>query len=269
MAKKILVIGDTIIDKTVFTEAIGISLESPTLKTKLLSDEISYGGAANVAKNIARLGSECSFITIGEVDIPEVRTVSLPGTSAKKTRIWVHRRDSDYRHLQINEEASGENKLLLQEIEYILASQDAVVICDYGHGVFDPWKIEKIIQRCNNRDIPIYCSSQISDSYVDYSVFNGADYVVLNSNEFEQQKEAIDSKIIVTQGKAGCSVYYGKKQVYQVPSVSVDAIDTTGAGDCFLAAFCSFGLDEIPALEFANKYAAKSTLVKGTGFYEE
>ena len=116
MAKKILVIGDTIIDKTVFTEAIGISLESPTLKTKLLSDEISYGGAANVAKNIARLGSECSFITIGEVDIPEVRTVSLPGTSAKKTRIWVHRRASDYRHLQINDDASGQNELLLQDL---------------------------------------------------------------------------------------------------------------------------------------------------------
>ena len=269
MAKKILVVGDTIIDKNVFTEAIGISLESPTLKTKILSKDISYGGAANVAKNIARLGSECSFITIGEVDIPGVRTVSLPGTPAKKSRIWVHRRDSDYKHLQINEEAGGENETLVREFEDILSSNDAVVICDYGHGIFSANQIRKIIETCNAKSIPVYCSSQISDSYVDYSVFNGANYVVLNSDEFNQQKENITSLAIVTDGEFGCGVWWKNKCILKVPAFEVDAVDTTGAGDCFLAAFCSSDLEEEDALKFANEYAAKSTLVKGTGFYEE
>lgn len=202
MAKKVLVIGDTIIDNTIFTEAIGISLESPTLKTHFLSDEISYGGAANVAKNVARLGCDCSFITIGDVSIPEVQTVGLPGSPAKKTRIWVHRKDSEHKHIQINEDGNGESSLLLQKFEYLLGSQDAVVLCDYGHGIFSDIVIREIIELCN---VPVYCSSQISDSYVDYSIFDGSDYVVLNSEEFQQQKETIDSRLIVTDGESGCS----------------------------------------------------------------
>ena len=133
MAKNILVIGDTIIDDSIFTDAIGLSLESPTLKTELTSREIEYGGAANVVKNIIHLGSECTFITSGEVKLPKVSLINLQGNPARKMRVWVRRGDSDYKYIQVNENSSGAIDVF--EDWKLIDEHDLVVLCDYGHGV--------------------------------------------------------------------------------------------------------------------------------------
>ena len=62
-SKKILIVGDTIVDRNIYLEAIGLSLESPTLKTSLIKEDIKFGGAANVAKYASLLGAEVTFIT--------------------------------------------------------------------------------------------------------------------------------------------------------------------------------------------------------------
>ena len=52
---KYLVVGDTILDETIELEACGLSLESPTIKTSLVTRMTDYGGAANVAKYLSKL----------------------------------------------------------------------------------------------------------------------------------------------------------------------------------------------------------------------
>ena len=62
--KTILVIGDPILDISVYSEAIGLSLETPTLKTKKIVSSTTMGGAANVVKNCLALGAKCHFVTV-------------------------------------------------------------------------------------------------------------------------------------------------------------------------------------------------------------
>ena len=62
--KRVLVIGDSILDSDVYTEPFGWSLETPTPKLRYRSSDVTYGGAANVVKNILELGARCSFITL-------------------------------------------------------------------------------------------------------------------------------------------------------------------------------------------------------------
>jgi ribokinase len=66
------------------------------------------------------------------------------------------------------------------------------------------------------------------------------------------------SSVIVTLGSRGCDVL-ADGQVQHVPSFPVEAVDTTGAGDCFNAALAvalARGLRMVEAVQYANAAAA-------------
>ena len=60
---KFLIVGDTIIDEDIFLIASGISLETPTLKTTYDTNKVKYGGAANVARQLADYDLDVTFLT--------------------------------------------------------------------------------------------------------------------------------------------------------------------------------------------------------------
>ena len=62
--KRVLVIGDSILDLNTYTTPLGFALETPTPKYKKEKKEFAYGGAANVVNNILGLGAKCTFITV-------------------------------------------------------------------------------------------------------------------------------------------------------------------------------------------------------------
>jgi ribokinase len=74
--------------------------------------------------------------------------------------------------------------------------------------------------------------------------------------------------VVITLGKKGCVVAEpGDGNPYHIPSVPVKAIDTTGAGDCFvgtMAYYLSQGKPLRVACERANAIAAISVQAKGT-----
>lgn len=275
MAKKVLVIGDTIIDETINTKSIGVSLESPTMKTEYVSSNISYGGAANIVKNISHLGSDTQFITIGsDLDISGVDVISMDGIPHKKTRIWCSHGDSDYKLLQVNH--NGTSPLSSHDfILNVIDDQDVVVISDYKKGLFHGGLISEIIQKCSDLGIECICSSQISDSHYDYGVFSKSDFTIMNANEYDTFKNRVmyllyNCSCVVTMGKKGSCCYSsdGKTKIYS-GGYPVTSIDTTGAGDCFVAAFVHSDETTVGGrMDFANKYAALSTTVKGTDIYE-
>jgi ribokinase len=76
-----------------------------------------------------------------------------------------------------------------------------------------------------------------------------------------------DQTICVTLGKRGVLALAGREEL-SVPGRAVKAIDTTGAGDCFvgaLAAQLSEGVDLHAALAFANAAASISVQRMGAG----
>src|SRR5690606_29105769 len=103
------------------------------------------------------------------------------------------------------------------------------------------------------------------------SLVPSADVVVVNEHEAAQlagfegdpseQAQAIrtgDQVVVVTLGSEGV-VSSGPSGDHVVAGIPVHAVDTTGAGDCFLgvlAAALAEGFDLLPALERANRAAS-------------
>lgn len=111
-----------------------------------------------------------------------------------------------------------------------------------------------------------------------YSMIPKASIVKISNDELEyimgSPIEAVSARhmlklgpklIIVTRGAAGCG-YYWMKGSGNIPAQKVEAVDTTGAGDCFFGNFVSKFLDsgldinnitndDLPAVERCLRYA--------------
>lgn len=91
------------------------------------------------------------------------------------------------------------------------------------------------------------------------------DVLVVNETEWEALGRPTAGTVVVTRGGAGCVVLHEGAR-HAVPAVPVDAVDTTGAGDCFAAALAwgvGSGLPVLDAVGFASRAAALSVTVPG------
>ncbi|SDN34923.1 ribokinase [Bacillus sp. OK048] len=81
----------------------------------------------------------------------------------------------------------------------------------------------------------------------------------------EQDIEKLKEKCVVTKGSKGVTIYKSGKEI-EIPSIEVEAVDTTGAGDSFngaLAVALSDGVEVEDACRFANVIGAISVTKLG------
>lgn len=248
--KKLLIIGDTIVDQYVFTEAVGLSLESPCMKTKFMNSQSMYGGAANVARIASYLGAKVSFVTsvskITEYQLAtqyEIKVINIKETKDNiKSRYFIQRQNIIHQYLQINDCTDNQQdaNLVLDE------DYDVVAFSDYRLGLID----QNIIDIIKNKTTVTYAASQVSSNNPNFELYNWVNYLVCN----EEESKFLSSlnNVFITKGHKGCS-YNGKDYpAYAVPSVK----QIIGAGDCFYAALLVFD-DVEKANEIAGKYVAK------------
>jgi ribokinase len=107
------------------------------------------------------------------------------------------------------------------------------------------------------------------------NVINGVTYITPNEHEYKivlQTNETIDeilkkypNKLLITCGAAGV-MYFDGNEVQTVPSINIDVVDTTGAGDTFTGAFgvaISEGYSLRDAISFGNIAAGLSITKMG------
>jgi D-beta-D-heptose 7-phosphate kinase/D-beta-D-heptose 1-phosphate adenosyltransferase len=233
---KVLVIGDSCIDRYTYGVCERISPEAPVPILNFINVEEKLGMAANVEKNLSSLGMQTTLLTNHEKIIKER---------------FVEKRNMQ-QLLRVDYESLPLKKLdieLLKNIE--MDSFDAIVISDYDKGFITNDIIDSIIIK-NKNILPIFVDSKKKD----LSRFINC---IIKVNETEEKnviKWPDNCKKIVTLGSIGAKycekIYKGKK---------VEVFDVCGAGDSFLAGlvlgFLSLNNLE-KAIQLANKVAAVS-----------
>ncbi len=79
--------------------------------------------------------------------------------------------------------------------------------------------------------------------------------------------DRVGCRLLVTLGEAGSALVATDGAVHRVPAPTVDAVDTTGAGDAFVGGFIwalAGGRDEVDAVGIATTVAADSVTRPGT-----
>jgi ribokinase len=114
-----------------------------------------------------------------------------------------------------------------------------------------------------------FCLNAAPAREVPVEVWHRADVVIVNQTERDHYGSALDEcrgLVVVTMGKAGAEALQDGRVVAQARPPQVEAIDTVGAGDAFVAALAVSLLEDLglePALKRACAAGALATTRAG------
>lgn len=257
---RVLVAGDVMLDRYWHGDTSRISPEAPVPVVHVGVTEERAGGAANVALNMASLGTQTRLLGITGTD---------PAAAAVGTILDAAGIDSDLqrladvqtvtklrvisRHQQLLrldfEDAlqSVDAGRLLQAYRNALEACDVVVLSDYGKGTLS--QAAEMISMARAAGKPVLVDPRAAD----FSGYTGASVITPNLAEFarvaghyetEQElasraAELIErlelEAILLTRGEHGMTLFRPGKTELHLPTRAREVFDVTGAGDTVIA----------------------------------
>jgi D-beta-D-heptose 7-phosphate kinase/D-beta-D-heptose 1-phosphate adenosyltransferase len=292
--RRLIVVGDIIVDEYNTGEALGLSAETPTIVVKHLSGRQSLGGAALMVRNVLAIGGSALFVsligddayqeTIASFEHPRLKKiieVEAGRSTIVKSRYWVNGyKLLQWDHLDHRPPKEASVNRLLQELDRHLPEADALIISDYRHGLVTPGFARALVKAGTGAGKLVYVDSQVSQRAANHHWYAGASLFCLNEREamgvdpqydaadlphaLERLKELLQAQsIVLKRGAKGCCALLNDGYT-EAPAANVAALDTTGAGDAFFAAL-SLAPSHLTAqhLALANAWAGLSTTTLG------
>ena len=286
--KKILVVGDSILDKYYYGEVERISPEAPIPINHVLKIKNKLGGAANVANNLQKLNCQVSIMThIGNdkngIDLLKefngIKVIPFYSNQPTTTKIRIIGNNQQMLRLDFEEQLQIENEnMIINQIKENIRDKDAVIISDYDKG-FCTRNICQSIIKSNKLVI-------IDPKGEDWSKYKNASYITPNIKELsdacllkiknEDKNIEINAiKIInklnlqgllVTRSEKGLSII-SKNKVDHLLAKEKEVRDVTGCGDTALAVFTmakANGINDKEAAHLANLAAGITVTKVGT-----
>ncbi len=294
-AFRILVIGDVMLDRSIWGDVDRISPEAPVPVLRSVRTTNSPGGAANVAMNLVGLGVKVTqagfwgddgemrqlsaILTAAGVDASGMVVAGQPTIS--KTRIVSRHQqllrldvESDVPHFQ------AENQELLERSLALARTADAIILSDYAKGALSAALCQAVIALARERGIPVL----VDPKGRDFTKYAGATTICPNLQELGlvagippgnlEQLLAAGQKLVtqlgidyltVTMSEKGIRILDADSFIHS-PTRAREVFDVTGAGDTVIAALAASlaaGLDAETGVNLAN--IAAGIVVAKTG----
>src|SRR3989344_780352 len=170
-SKKVLVIGDIMLDKYIWGDVSRISPEAPVQVVNIVKETYEPGGASNVANNIASLDGSAFMVGIvgnddaknillqelkkRKIDIdgiftdndkPTIQKIRIMGRSQQLLRVDYEKKE--HVHKDIEDSLIGFLKKTVKEI-------DIIVISDYAKGVITPKFCDALLELSRLHSKPV------------------------------------------------------------------------------------------------------------------
>ena len=263
--KKVLIIGDSMIDAYLWGEVNRMSPEAPVPVVEVKKHENRLGGAANVALNLKALGANpilCSVIGTDERGIlfkklMKESNLSIEGilsTNKRKTTIKTRVISKNKHQLRIDEE---ETSPILQVKEFLkltislMDDIDVIILQDYNKGVLTADIIKAVIASANKKRIPTIVDPKKLNfnSYKNCTIFKPnlseikegmkVDFDANNIAEIEETTAKLRKKlsvdgILLTLSERGICINC-EKEFKHTPAFKRNIIDVSGAGDTVIS----------------------------------
>lgn len=270
---KIVVIGSSSMDLVVTSDqrpGAGETVLGRSFKT------VPGGKGANQAVAAARLGAEVYMIgCVGDDHYGTAILENFKQNGVDVTNVEpVTDTESGTAHIIL---AEGDNSIVVvkgandlvtphyvKKSESLIKQADMVLI----QQEIPEETVEYVSELCKELDVPLLLNPAPARP-LSKKVIDSASYITPNEHEAavlfdgrstESALKQYPNKVFITEGKEGARYFDGKKEI-TVPSYTVEAIDTTGAGDTFNAALAvalAEGKSITESLQFANRAASLS-----------
>ncbi len=284
--KRILVLGDLMLDRFIWGSVSRISPEAPVPVVEIKTESTCLGGAANVAANIRslrgipvplgvlgrdfegkRLQEEFRALgsPIGGLVVDKDRSTSI------KTRIIAHhqqvcRTDREDRFPL----SSAIQARIVEKFRVSLPSADAVIVSDYAKGLISPQLLRRTLPLAKSAR-KIVC---VDPKMKNFSAYKPATVITPNTQEAEHASGVPISKnsdliragkkilsqsgvqhLLITRGEEGMVLFENPSRITHIPTVAQEVFDVTGAGDTVISTLTlslAAGLSILEAAVLAN-----------------
>jgi len=284
--KKILVIGDLILDEFVWGSVSRISPEAPVPVVWVNNESFMPGGASNVANNINSLGAKAYLVgVVGKDERAGIlkgelthRGVNIDGIfcdpqrpTILKTRVIAHQQQV----VRIDREKIDPMKDVTVKkiatfVEDIMDEMDGIIVEDYGKGLITPKLLDRIVPLAKKKRKII----AVDPKEEHFSYYKGVTFLTPNNSEashavgfeikdkqtlkkagFDLLKKLKARVVLITLGENGMIVFEKGKSPKKIETIAQEVFDVSGAGDtvssaCMLSLLS--GAAPIQAAHIAN-----------------
>ncbi len=288
--RRVLVLGEVILDRYLHGEVSRISPEAPVPVVHLQRREIRLGGAANVAMNLAALGTNPAVFSVVGDDaagreigrLLESHGISAEGLETEPSRTTTVKTRVLARHQQVvrldDEQTSAVSEqivsTLFSRLVRALEGAEALIISDYAKGMLSETLVQDSIRAAESAGVPVL----VDPKRRSFAVYRGATLITPNLGEAgvavgrdlgdehavieaaRSLRSALDLEaVLITRGEEGMVLVRRGAEPLSVHAHAREVFDVTGAGDTVvatLAACRAAGIDWESGALWATRAAA-------------
>lgn len=274
--RRVMVLGDMVLDEYVMGRPSRISREAPVLILQYSGSFVRPGGATNTANNLSRLGAKTIVVgVVGDDQIGRALRAKLDELAidtscllidpnrptSTKTRVVAKGTQQEVQQQIVRIDRVDGSAIpaalrnqMIDTVRHSLDTLDALVVSDYESGVISQELIEACLPRARRQGVTV-----VVDSHGDLFRFKGVTAATPNQPEAAatlnrniETEADLDQAgvrllaimeadaILITRGSEGIALYERGRQPYKLPvavPTGQDVIDPTGAGDTVAAVF--------------------------------
>ena len=288
--KKIVVIGDLMLDEYIIGSVTRISPEAPVPVVNVKKENFVLGGAANVVNNLSSLGVKVlAFGVIGndsngkkmlnEFENKEVSTeyinILTDRPTIMKQRILANnqqllRLDWEKKH-PIN---NIEEDFIIDNLKRVIKDIDGIILSDYDKGVLTERVAKEVINLAkeNGKIVIVDPKPSNSQNYIGATTMTPnlkESSECINRDIPETEEKTIEiglelreklnlDHLLMTRSEKGMSIFMNDGSIKNIPTFAKEVYDVTGAGDTVISVYTlalTCGATKIEAAKIANTAA--------------
>ncbi|BEQ15194.1 D-glycero-beta-D-manno-heptose-7-phosphate kinase [Desulfoferula mesophila] len=264
-SRRILVLGDVMLDEFIWGHVERISPEAPVPVVEVESETYMLGGAANVVHNLIALGCRagiCGLVgedragrqvleLLDQLEVPnQGLIVCQDRPTTVKTRVVAHSQQMVRVDRESRRECPGDS---LQAMQAFLAKElplcDAVIVSDYAKGVISRAILDTVQQQAASGRLVVSVDPKVANMplYTGATVVTPNHYEALAATRISPQGDhAVEragrmllenlqaGAILITQGERGMTLVTPEGMDH-VPTMAKQVFDVTGAGDTVIS----------------------------------
>jgi rfaE bifunctional protein kinase chain/domain len=299
-SKRVLVIGDLMLDEFVWGRVSRISPEAPVPVVEVLRESYYPGGAANVARNVRECGTQAYVMGLVGDDragahlreilgengigyetlqiIPAFQTIVKTRIIARQQQVVRVDRERAWTLTQEIEDSC------VEAIQQLLPQIDAIILEDYGKGFLQQSFIDRIAQLASGKVVtgdpnprnPLQWRGITAVKPNRSEAFSAANAPWKEPGDHPLKDSALlaigqkllsawgPKQLLITLGDQGMMLFTPEKTPYHIPSRAKEVYDLSGAGDTAIAFYTLALLSGATAIEAAeiSNYASSVVVAK-------